>query len=216
IREPLIEAGHRALLGVPLLVEDEVIGVLAVTRKTPGEFEPEVVRLLSTLATQSALAIQNARLFQEIEDKSRQLEVAGQHKSEFLANMSHELRTPLNAVIGFSDALLDRMFGEMNEKQEEYLRDIRESGGHLLSLINDILDLSKIEAGRMELEPADFDLPQAIENALILVRERAIRRGIALHQAGDARLGEITGDQRKAKQGQLKLLSHPLTFTPHA
>src|SRR5215475_10354285 len=132
VRQPLIDAGHRALLGVPLLSEDEVIGVLAVTRKTPGLFEPETVRLLSTFATQSALAIQNARLFHEIEVKSRQLEVASQHKSEFLANMSHELRTPLNAVIGFSEVLSERMFGELNEKQEEYLKDIYASGTHLL------------------------------------------------------------------------------------
>src|SRR5262249_17994136 len=172
IRRRLIGAGHHALLGVPLLSEDAVIGVLAVTRKTPGQFEPEVVRLLTTFATQSALAIQNARLFLEIEDKSRQLEVASQHKSEFLANMSHELRTPLNAILGFSEVLAEGMFGEVNEKQAEYLRDILESGRHLLSLINDILDLSKIEAGRMELEPTDFDVPSAIDNALTLVRER--------------------------------------------
>jgi signal transduction histidine kinase len=121
---------------VPLLSEDEVIGVLAVTRKTPGEFEPEVIRLLSTFATQSALALQNARLFREIEEKSRQLDVASQHKSEFLANMSHELRTPLNAIIGFSEVLTERMFGDLNEKQEEYLTDISSSGTHLLSLIN--------------------------------------------------------------------------------
>src|SRR5207244_5935069 len=121
---------------------------------------------LPTFATQSALAIQNAHLFQEIEEKSRQLEVANRHKSEFLANMSHELRTPLNAVIGFSEVLIERMFGEVNAKQEEYLQDILASGRHLLSLINDILDLSKIEAGRMELELADFHLPQAIDNAV--------------------------------------------------
>src|SRR4030095_6088618 len=143
IRRPLIEAGHRALLGVPLLSEDQVIGVLAVTRNSPGAFERETLRLLPTSAPQSALAIQNARLFLEIEDKSRQLEVASQHKSEFLANMSHELRTPLNAIIGFSEVLSERMFGELNEKQEEYLKDIHASGQHLLSLINDILDLSK-------------------------------------------------------------------------
>jgi GAF domain-containing protein len=112
VRQPLIEAGHRALLGVPLLREDDVIGVLTVTRKTPGEFAPEIVRLLTTFATQSALAIQNARLFKEIEAKSRELEAASRHKSEYLANMSHELRTPLNAVIGFSEVLLDRLFGE--------------------------------------------------------------------------------------------------------
>src|SRR5262245_48836604 len=141
IRRQLIGAGHRALHGVPLLSEDEVIGVLAVTRKTPGEFASGIVQLLSTFATQSALAIQNARLFREIEDKSRELEVASQHKSEFLANMSHELRTPLNAIIGFSEVLSEKMFGELNEKQEEYSKDIHSSGQHLLSLINDILDL---------------------------------------------------------------------------
>jgi signal transduction histidine kinase len=164
VRKPLIDAGHRALLGVPLLSEDEVVGVLAVTRKTPGGFDSEVIRLLSIFANQSALAIQNARLVQDIEEKSRQLEAASQHKSEFLANMSHELRTPLNAIIGFSEVLTERMFGDLNEKQEEYLKDISSSGTHLLSLINDILDLSKIEAGRMELELTDFDLPTALEN----------------------------------------------------
>ena len=160
----------------------------------------EVIDLLKTFATQSALAIQNARLFREIEIKSRQLEVASQHKSEFLANMSHELRTPLNAIIGFSEVLSERMFGEINEKQAEYLDDILESGRHLLSLINDILDLSKIEAGRMELELTDFDLPSAIENTLTLVRERAHRRGIALGRTVDERLGMVRADERKVKQ----------------
>src|SRR5439155_1208150 len=133
---------------------------------------------------------------------------------EFLANMSHELRTPLNAIIGFSEVLSERMFGEINEKQAEYLGDILESGRHLLSLINDILDLSKIEAGRMELEPTDFDLPSAIENALILVRERAGRRGITLERTVDERLGAIRADERKAKQVLLNLLSNAWKFTP--
>src|SRR4029453_3626824 len=137
-----------------------------------------------------------------------------QHKSEFLANMSHELRTPLNAVIGFSEVLIQRMFGELNEKQDEYLRDIYASGQHLLSLINDILDLSKIEAGRMELEVTDFDLPSAIDNALTLVRERATRRGITLGRAIDDRVGVIQGDERKVKQVLLNLLSNALKFTP--
>ena len=214
LRDVLLRTGTRALLAIPLLREDRLIGGLTVNKKTPGEFSPEVIDLLKTFASQSALAIQNARLFREIEDKSQQLEVASQHKSEFLANMSHELRTPLNAIIGFSEVLAEGMFGEINAKQTEYLGDILESGRHLLSLINDILDLSKIEAGRMELEPADFDLPSAIDNALTLVRERAGRRGIMLGRAIDERVGAIRADERKVKQVLLNLLSNALKFTP--
>ena len=199
---------------MPLLYEECLLGALAVNRSNPGDFALEVIALLKTFATQSALAIQNARLFREIEHKSRQLEVASQHKSEFLANMSHELRTPLNAIIGFSEVLSEQMFGTINDKQAEYLKDILESGRHLLSLINDILDLSKIEAGRMELEPSDFDLPGAIDNALILVRERANRHGITLAHTVDERLGSIRGDERKVKQVLLNLLSNALKFTP--
>jgi signal transduction histidine kinase len=214
LRETLIEAGVRALLAVPMLREGHLIGCLAVTRNTPGEFPQETMELLRTFASQSALAIQNARLFLEIEDKSRQLEVASQHKSEFLANMSHELRTPLNAIIGFSEVLSEKMFGELNEKQEEYSKDIHASGQHLLSLINDILDLSKIEAGRMELELSDFHLPTALDSALTLIRERAGRRGIALHLSVDERLGQIRGDERKVRQVVLNLLSNAIKFTP--
>src|SRR5262245_33883010 len=213
LRENLIESGIRALLAVPMVREDRLIGCLVVSRNQAGDFPAETIALLRTFATQSALAIQNARLFREIEDKSRQLEVASKHKSEFLANMSHELRTPLNAIIGFSEVLTDRMFGDLNEKQEEYLKDIYASGTHLLSLINDILDLSKIEAGRMELELGDFDLPTAIENALMLVRERAGRRSIALHTNIDNRLGQIQADERKVRQVVLNLLSNAIKFT---
>ena len=213
VRDTLIRFGYRAVLSVPLLREDQIIGSLSFNRKAPGEFPPEVVDVLKTFATQSALAIQNARLFHEIADKSLQLEAASRHKSEFLANMSHELRTPLNAIIGFSEVLAEKMFGEVNAKQAEYLQDILESGRHLLSLINDILDLSKIEAGHMELEPAEFDLPGAIDNALTLVRERAIRRGITLASTIDERLGLIHGDERKVKQVLLNLLSNAMKFT---
>jgi signal transduction histidine kinase len=214
VRGALVRAGYRALLAVPLIREGRLLGALTVIRKATGAFAPEVIELLRNFATQSALAIQNARLFLEIEDKSRQLEAASRHKSEFLANMSHELRTPLNAVIGFSEVLLQRMFGELNEKQDEYLKDIYASGQHLLSLINDILDLSKIEAGRMELAPAPFHLPSALENAVTLVRERAARHGIALHLDLDPRLGELVGDERKVKQVLLNLLSNAVKFTP--
>jgi two-component system, NtrC family, sensor kinase len=214
ISDALIEAGYRAVVAVPLIREEHLIGALTMNRKTPGEFPHETIELLTTFATQSALAIQNARLFREIEQKSRELEAASRHKSEFLANMSHEPRTPLNAIIGFSEVLGERMFGELNEKQDEYLRDISASSQHLLSLINDILDLSKIEAGRMELEPADFDLPTAIDNALMLVRERAGRRSIAVHTNVDERLGQIQADERKIRQVILNLLSNAIKFTP--
>jgi signal transduction histidine kinase len=194
--------------------EGRLIGCLGVSRNRPGEFAADTIELLRTFATQSALAIQNARLFQEIEDKSRQLEAASRHKSEFLANMSHELRTPLNAVIGFSEVLLQRMFGALNDKQDEYLKDIYASGQHLLSLINDILDLSKIEAGRMELTPAPFHLPGALENAVTLVKERAGRHGIALELDLDPSLVEVIADERKVKQVVLNLLSNAVKFTP--
>jgi signal transduction histidine kinase/HAMP domain-containing protein len=214
VRQTLIELGYRSVLAVPLLVEERILGALVVFRQEAGGFAPATVDLLRTFGTQSALAIQNARLFREIETKSRELQIANQHKDEFLASMSHELRTPLNAIIGFSEVMLERLFGDVNAKQEEYLNDILSSGRHLLSLINDILDLAKIEAGRMELEPADFDLPQAIDNALVLVRERALRRGITLDQSIDPRLGEIKGDERKIKQVLLNLLSNAVKFTP--
>src|SRR5262249_54944197 len=174
----------------------------------------EVIELLQTFATQSALAIQNARLFREIADKSRLLEAASRHKSEFLANMSHELRTPLNAILGFSEVLAERMFGEVNAKQAEYLQDILSSGRHLLSLINDILDLSKVEAGRLELELARFHLPTALDNALTLVRERATRHGITPTQTVDDLVGHIVADERKVKQILLNLLSNAVKFTP--
>ena len=214
LREVVLRLGYRSLMAVPLLREDHLLGGLVVYRNIAGEFAQPVIDLLKTFATQSALAIQNARLFREIEDKGRQLEKASQHKSEFLANMSHELRTPLNAIIGFSEVLAERMFGEINDKQAEYLADILESGRHLLSLINDILDLSKIEAGRMELEATGFHLPSVIENALTLVRERAQRHGITLEHTVDDCLGMIYADERKVKQVLLNLLSNALKFTP--
>ena len=199
---------------MPLLLDQKIMGALTIYRRQTGTFAPEVVNLLQTFATQSVLAIQNARLFREIEDKGRELEAANRHKSEFLANVSHELRTPLNAIIGFSEVLGERLFGELNEKQAEYTEDILSSGRHLLSLINDILDLSKIEAGRMELEVTTFHMPDAIENALLLIRERASRHGIKLERIIDDRLGDFTGDERKVKQVLVNLLSNAVKFTP--
>jgi signal transduction histidine kinase/HAMP domain-containing protein/predicted transcriptional regulator with HTH domain len=198
----------------PMLFEGRGIGALWVGRPFKAAFSDKQLSLLKTFAEQAVIAIQNARLFSEIQDKSRQLEVANKHKSEFLANMSHELRTPLNAIIGFSEVLLERLFGELNEKQDDYLKDIFNSGKHLLTLINDILDLSKIEAGRMELEKSTFDIASAITNAMTLVRERAQRHGILLGQQVDTKLGELTADERKFKQILLNLLSNAVKFTP--
>jgi signal transduction histidine kinase len=147
--------GYRSLLGVPLIVESRILGVLVVWRKEAGDFAPEVVNLLQTFASQSVLAIQNARLFREIADKSRQLEVASRHKSEFLASMSHELRTPLNAILGFNEMILGQVYGVVPADLQEPLADIQSSGKHLLRLINNVLDISKIEAGRMDLALAD-------------------------------------------------------------
>jgi signal transduction histidine kinase len=214
VRPILFRLGYQSLLAVPLLFEQKIMGALTIYRRETGSFAPEIVNLLQTFATQSVLAIQNARLFREIEDKSRQIEAANRHKSEFLANMSHELRTPLNAIIGFSEVLGERMFGELNEKQAEYTDDILSSGRHLLSLINEILDLSKVEAGRMELELATFDLPLAIDNARTFVRERATKHGINLDVTVDERLGDFVGDERKIKQILLNLLSNAVKFTP--
>ena len=206
--------GIRSIIFAPMLWEGKGIGAISIGRDYAGQFSEKDLALLRTFADQAVIAIQNARLFREIQDKSRQLEIANKHKSEFLANMSHELRTPLNAIIGFSEVLLERLFGDVNDKQDDYLKDIHSSGRHLLNLINDILDLSKVEAGRMELELSTFDLPSAISNALTLIRERAQRHEIALGMEIDPGLGEIVADERKLKQILLNLLSNAVKFTP--
>lgn len=154
------------------------------------------------------------RMNDELEELYLRIETANRHKSEFLAHMSHELRTPLNAIIGFSQMLEQQLFGELNEKQLEYARDINSSGNHLLSLINDILDLSKIDAGRMELDISEFSIPLAIDNALTLIKQRASRHGIAVNLEVDEKIQTFTGDERKFKQILLNLLSNAVKFTP--
>ena len=161
-----------------------------------------------------ALAEHLNRMSAELGRLYWQVENATRNKSEFLANMSHELRTPLNAIIGFSEVLKDEMFGEVNDKQREYLEDIHSSGQHLLALINDILDLSKIEAGRMELELTRFDLRAVLENSLMLVRERAERHELALNLEVQPGIAEWVADERKVKQVVINLLSNAVKFTP--
>jgi signal transduction histidine kinase len=204
-----------SLMVAPMLWEGRCIGAVTANRFVHETFSDKERDLLRTFADQAVIAIQNARLFHELQDKSAQLEAANRHKSEFLANMSHELRTPLNAIIGFSEALIEQMFGEVNDKQLEYLHDIHSSGQHLLTLINDVLDLSKIEAGRMELDLSSFDLGQLLEHSTMLVRERAQRHGLALElDVGDG-LEEWVADARKVKQVVVNLLSNAVKFTPN-
>jgi len=210
----MVRIGARTGLGVPLLRGDEVLGVIVLVRIEVQPFSDREIELVESFARQAAIAIENVRLFNEIQEKSAQLEVANRHKTEFLANMSHELRTPLNAIIGFSEVLLQRMFGELNAQQADYLEDIMSSGRHLLTLINDILDLSKIEAGRMELELASFSLVAALNNAVTLVRERAQSHGIRLELDVAPQLDTVIADERKLKQVVVNLLANAVKFTP--
>jgi GAF domain-containing protein len=169
INEITLRAGYRARLLAPLLRGEEIVGVLVVRRRMPGQFAQNTVELIKTFAAQSVLTIQNARLFHEIQDKSRQLAEASQHKSQFLANMSHELRTPLNAILGYTELMADGAYGEPSEKMLGILKRLEANGKHLLGLINDVLDLSKIEAGQLVLELSDYsiqDIAQTVRSTL--------------------------------------------------
>jgi signal transduction histidine kinase/DNA-binding response OmpR family regulator len=210
----LAEDGWRSLVAVPMLRDSRIVGALVVRRHTPGHIPDEVSDLLESFASQSALALINAQLYRRLERQSAALEVASRHKSEFLASMSHELRTPLNAIIGFSEVLLERMFGELNERQDEYLRDIWSSGKHLLELLNDILDLSKIEAGQMVLNRSEFIVRKSLDYCLSLVRERALKQGILLSLEVDPEVGQLDADRLRFRQVVLNLLSNAVKFTP--
>ncbi|HEX2828877.1 MAG TPA: ATP-binding protein [Burkholderiales bacterium] len=208
------QAGFSTVLAVPILKDRDPIGVIVVLNAEKKRFTDKQVDLVATFADQAGIAIQNVRLLDESKKKTHALERANLHKSRFLANVSHELRTPLNAIIGFSDVLRERMFGELNDKQAEYVEDIHGSGRHLLSLINDILNLAKIEAGHMELELSTVDVPDALQNAVSLVRERANSKGVALALEEPEDLGSWIADERKLKQVMLNLLSNAIKFTP--
>src|SRR5690349_17750386 len=210
----LAEDGWRSLVAVPMLRDGRIVGALVVRRHTPGHIPDEVSDLLESFASQSALALINAQLYRRLERQSAALEVASRHKSEFLASMSHELRTPLNAIIGFSEVLLERMFGDINDRQEEYLRDIWSSGKHLLELLNEILDLSKVEAGQMELAASTFSVREALEYGLSLLRERAGLHGIALTLEVGPEVNVIEADELRFKQVVLNLLSNAVKFAP--
>jgi signal transduction histidine kinase len=213
LRGVLDRAGFRALLAVPLLREEQIVGALMVIRRSPGEFPAETVEVLKTFASQSALAIQNARLYREIADKGRQLEEASRHKSNFLASMSHELRTPLNAILGFNEMILGQVYGEVPADMQEPLNDIQASGKHLLRLINNVLDLAKIEAGRMELALADYSVQDIVTTVHSTLRPLAAEKGLEFLADVPADIPLAHGDAGRLTQCVMNLAGNALKFT---
>jgi signal transduction histidine kinase/HAMP domain-containing protein len=213
LRDAAVAAGIRSVLIVPLVRAERVFGTLVLMRREQAEFPKRTVDLMQTFASQSVLAIQNARLFREIEDKGRQLEIASQHKSQFLANMSHELRTPLNAVLGYTEMLLDGVYGEVTGEAHEILEYIQANGQHLLALINDVLDLSKIEAGQLKLALDDYAVQSIVEAVVSAAQPLALAKGLDLQVgiAEDLPLGR--GDERRLTQVLLNLVGNAIKFT---
>ena len=211
--EIALHAGFRARLIVPLIGAEGVVGALVVRRKSPGEFVRNTIDLLKTFAAQSVLAIQNAHLFREIEDKGRQLALASQHKSQFLANMSHELRTPLNAILGYTELILDSIYGEIPDKARATLDRVQSNGKHLLGLINDVLDLSKIEAGQLNLTLTDYSMKNVVHNVFGAVESLANNKKLALKVDLATELPASHGDERRLTQVLLNLVGNALKFT---
>jgi GAF domain-containing protein len=211
---PLItRLGYRSLLSVPLLREQQIMGGLTVWRRQTGEFKAEVVNLLQTFATQSALAIHNARLFREIEEKGHQLELASKYKSQFLASMSHELRTPMNAVLGYTRMLLMNVYGELPEKVKDVHQRIDKSGRHLLGLINDVLDFSKIEAGQLVLTINPYSIKDVIQAVVTSTQSLATEKNLALRITAPPDLPAVSGDERRISQVLLNLVGNAIKFT---
>ena len=213
IIDVLRRAGVRALLAVPLLHQDRAIGALLVRRRRPGAFSSEVVNLLQQFATQSSLAIYNARLFQEIEQKSQQLGVASQHKSQFLANMSHELRTPLNAILGYTELMHDGLYGELPARTKDVLGRVQKNGKHLLGLINDVLDLSKIEAGQLVLSAEEYSMKDIVQTVVSATESLASAKRLPLKVQISDNLPFGRGDERRIVQVLLNLVGNAIKFT---
>ena len=213
LRDIAMRAGLRARLVVPLVGPDRVIGALVIRRKQPGRFEKQTTQLLRTFAAHSVLAIQNARLFDEIQDKSRQLEEASQHKSQFLANMSHELRTPLNAILGYTELMADGAYGEPSEKMLGIFKRLESNGKHLLGLINDVLDLSKIEAGQLVLELSDYSIQDIAQTVRSTLEPLAADKKLAFKVEIAAGLPSGHGDGRRLTQVLINLVGNAIKFT---
>ena len=213
LNEIILRAGFRARLVAPLIHGGEVVGMLVVRRRTPGAFAANTVDLMRTFAAQSVLAIQNARLFHEIEDKSHQIEAASKHKSQFLANMSHELRTPLNAILGYTELILDSIYGEAPEKMRSVLERVQANGRHLLGLINDVLDLSKIEAGQLTLSLSEYSIAELVQNVYVAVEPLASQKNLTLTTDVPKGLPIGYGDERRLAQVLLNLVGNAIKFT---
>jgi signal transduction histidine kinase len=213
VREIAMRAGFRARLTVPLVSKDRVVGALVIRRKQPGSFPKDTIQLLQTFAAQSVLAIQNARLFAEIEDKSRQLQRASENKSQFVSSMSHELRTPLNAIIGLTEMMVTNAARFGTEKAQEPLQRVNRAGTHLLGLINQVLDLSKIEAGKLELNPQTVQLAPLIDDVAGTARQLAEQNKNRLVVEAQENLGALTVDPMRLRQILLNLLSNACKFT---
>jgi signal transduction histidine kinase len=213
VNEIILRAGYRAVLIVPLVGQEHVVGALVVRRKKPGLFSPSNISLLETFATQSVLAIQNAKLFGEIEDKSHQIEIASQHKSQFLANMSHELRTPLNAILGYTELMLDNIYGAPTEKMRSVLQRVNANGRHLLGLINEVLDLSKIEAGRLVLSLADYSMRDVVYGVFSAVEPLANEKYLRFKVEVPMDLPNGRGDEQRLTQVLMNLVGNAIKFT---
>ena len=207
------DEGFRALLALPLIRENNLIGGLVIQRKEAGEFPEREVQLLQNFAAQSVLAIHNAKLFSEIEEKSLQLEMADKHKSEFLANMSHELRTPLNAILGYTELILDRIYGDVPETIEDVMIRLEKNGRHLLNLINDILDISKIEAGQLTLNLEDYSMGELIQTVHTAVEALAAEKNLVLKLQIDDNLPVGRGDEQRIAQVLMNLIGNAIKFT---
>ncbi|MCH8919750.1 MAG: GAF domain-containing sensor histidine kinase [Chloroflexi bacterium] len=211
---PFRKIGIMTHVCIPLAVRGHALGVLGLIDRQPHSFSGDELSLFNAVGEQLGIALERAQLFDRQAKLNKQLEEASRHKSEFLANLSHELRTPLNAVLGASELLADGLFGPLNEKQTEYVRDIHESGAHLLSLINDVLDLSKVEAGRLDLHLSHFDLRSLMESSCAIVRERAAIKSLKFDVIPPPEDVIIEADERKVKQIVYNLLSNAVKFTP--